>query len=52
MERLPFAQVVGDLRGLGFADGTILVNLSWLVHDRYATIDDDAGAPIIRSLRR
>lgn len=52
VERLPFAQVVRDLRERGFADGTILVNLSWLVQDGYAAIDVGGGAPIIRKLRR
>jgi hypothetical protein len=52
VELLPFTQGVGNLRGRGFADGTILINLSWLVQDRYAPLDVEAGAPIIRRPQR
>jgi hypothetical protein len=44
--------VVGDLRGRGFADGTILINLNRLVQGGYATIGASVRVPIIPRLRR
>lgn len=48
---MPFAEIVTALQARGFADQTILVNLTWLLEDGYAELETKAGVPYIRKIK-
>jgi hypothetical protein len=47
---LPFAQIASGLQQQGFANQTILINLTWLVEGGYAALELKDGTPVIRRL--